>query len=54
MELLMKGTTWIGWWLTMVILLISTIGISTTSRAANWWENVKFKGDLRYRHEIIK
>ena len=49
----MKGTQRIGWWFIMVVFLISGPGLSTTSRAADWWENVKIKGDFRYRHEII-
>ncbi|UCE65808.1 MAG: putative porin [Candidatus Zixiibacteriota bacterium] len=27
--------------------------ISTPVLAGNWWENIKLKGDLRYRHEMI-
>ncbi|MBU0984245.1 MAG: putative porin [candidate division Zixibacteria bacterium] len=27
--------------------------MATTSNAGDWWENVKVKGDLRYRHEMI-
>ncbi len=25
----------------------------STVQAGNWWEDIKFKGDLRYRHEMI-
>lgn len=28
-------------------------GIGDTALATNWWESVKVKGDLRYRHEMI-
>lgn len=27
--------------------------VSTPVFAGNWWENIKIKGDLRYRHEMI-
>jgi hypothetical protein len=27
--------------------------ITTAAEAGEWWENVKIKGDLRYRHEMI-
>jgi hypothetical protein len=28
--------------------------IAPVVNAANWWENIKIKGDLRYRHEMLK
>jgi len=49
----MKGTKRIGWWLTMIVMVMITVSMTTTSQAADWWENVKIKGDFRYRHEII-
>jgi len=33
--------------------VISVIGISSGVQGANWWESLKLKGDLRYRHEMI-
>jgi len=35
------------------LTLISVIGISSVAEGANWWESLKLKGDLRYRHEMI-
>jgi hypothetical protein len=41
-------------WRTIVvaIMLSSPLG-GSSSFASNWWEAVKVKGDLRYRHEMI-
>jgi hypothetical protein len=36
----------------LVILLTSALGGSNTI-ASTWWETIKVKGDLRYRHEMI-
>ena len=36
-----------------VTTVISVIGISSVAQGANWWESLKLKGDLRYRHEMI-
>ncbi len=36
----------------MIILLNAMLLVSSVA-AADWWENVKIKGDLRYRHEMI-
>ena len=33
----------------LVLLLL----FSAPVFAGNWWENIKIKGDLRYRHEMI-
>ncbi len=35
------------------VILILTIGFSTSAKATDWWENIKFGGDFRYRHETI-
>jgi len=37
----------------LTISLAILLFISTAAKAGDWWENVKFKGDLRYRHEMI-
>lgn len=37
----------------MVCALVSVAGLSGSAGAADWWENVKVKGDFRYRHEMI-
>ena len=36
-----------------VLCAILVAGIGSAAHAANWWESVKVKGDLRYRHEMI-
>jgi hypothetical protein len=36
-----------------IAVLIAALGMSTTVHAGDWWEEVKVKGDLRYRHEMI-
>lgn len=38
--------------LTALVLLALTV-LGSDAAAANWWEKVKVKGDLRYRHEQI-
>jgi hypothetical protein len=40
-------------WNAIVVTLISVTGFSTGAHAANWWETIKIKGDLRYRHEML-
>jgi hypothetical protein len=37
----------------MIIVLTGLTFFTPLANAANWWENVKVKGDLRYRHEMI-
>jgi len=37
----------------LVMLLISASLFSTSVMGSDWWENIKIKGDLRYRHEMI-
>ncbi len=34
----------------MIALLFA---FSETASAGEWWENIRFNGDLRYRHELI-
>jgi len=34
--------------------LILTLALTSDVTASDWWESVKIKGDLRYRHEMIK
>ncbi|MCB2231709.1 putative porin [bacterium] len=37
-----------------VALLIAGVCLAAgNAHAANWWETIKFKGDLRYRHEML-
>ncbi len=36
------------------IVTILLVLLSTTAMAGNWWETIKLKGDLRYRHEMLK
>ncbi|MFH2037702.1 MAG: putative porin [Candidatus Zixiibacteriota bacterium] len=36
-----------------VLITIFILIFTTASFAGDWWENVKIKGDLRYRHEMI-
>jgi len=38
---------------TFLIILINTLMLGSLANASNWWEDVKVKGDLRYRHEMI-
>jgi len=38
----------------LVITLLSTALVAGTAAASDWTENVKVKGDLRYRHEMLK
>lgn len=36
------------------IIVASLLALmSTSAMAGDWWENIKLKGDLRYRHEMI-
>ncbi len=37
----------------LVMLLVSVSLVATSVMGADWWENIKVKGDLRYRHEMI-
>ena len=37
----------------MILVALSVAGFTGTASAANWWENIKVKGDFRYRHEMI-
>ena len=42
---------------TMAVILATIIGVTgftVESYAGDWWEKVKIKGDLRYRHEMLK
>ena len=36
-----------------VLVLLALSALGNSANAANWWETVKVKGDLRYRHELI-
>jgi len=40
-------------WGATILSLLSLIGLSSSVRAANWWESIEIRGDLRYRHEMI-
>jgi hypothetical protein len=40
--------------LAIVIALIGVVGLAAPLQAGNWWESIKVKGDLRYRHEMLK
>lgn len=42
-----------NWRLTISAIVLSSVVGSTDGLASDWWENVKVKGDLRYRHEMI-
>jgi len=42
-----------NWIVALIMALISLPGYPTSLQASDWWENVKVKGDLRYRHEMI-
>jgi len=37
----------------LTITLFLILLTASHSNAGNWWENIKLKGDLRYRHEMI-
>lgn len=37
----------------LVMLMVSVSLISSSVFGSDWWENVKVKGDLRYRHEML-
>ncbi len=39
---------------TLLITLLALPVVLDASYATDWWENVKIKGDLRYRHEMLK
>ena len=36
-----------------ITAFLCVILMSTASLASDWWENIKLKGDFRYRHEMI-
>lgn len=36
-----------------ILILLIAMFVAPMVGAADWWENVKVKGDLRYRHEMI-
>lgn len=36
-----------------VITLVAAAMLASTATASNWWETIRVKGDLRYRHEMI-
>ncbi len=38
---------------TVLMVLATAAMLTTSATAGDWWENVKVKGDLRYRHEMI-
>lgn len=39
---------------TVIALVLATVlGQASAASAANWWEKMSFKGDFRYRHEMI-
>ncbi|HOP06432.1 MAG TPA: putative porin [candidate division Zixibacteria bacterium] len=37
----------------MLSVAVLVAALASTASAGNWWETVKVKGDLRYRHEMI-
>jgi hypothetical protein len=37
-----------------IIVTTLLVLLSTAAMAGNWWETIKLKGDLRYRHEMLK
>lgn len=37
----------------VVMALVMAAATASSAAAENWWETVKVKGDLRYRHEMI-
>jgi hypothetical protein len=37
----------------LVVAMTVSFGFQSSALAADWWKNVKIKGDLRYRHEMI-
>lgn len=39
--------------MTIALALLALTACGTNATAADWWEKVKVKGDLRYRHEMI-
>jgi len=41
-------------WAYALLAVFCTVISMNTLNASEWWEKVKVKGDLRYRHEIIK
>ena len=38
---------------TILFAITGVAGLTTSSFAGDWWENVKLNGDFRYRHETI-
>lgn len=38
----------------VLFFVVAAIMMSSVASASNWWENISVKGDLRYRHEMIK
>jgi hypothetical protein len=40
-------------WSATIAGILSVIGFFSVAQAGNWWETIKVKGDLRYRHEMI-
>lgn len=38
---------------TVLMALATAAMLTTTVAASEWWDNVRVKGDLRYRHEMI-
>ena len=38
---------------TVLMALAAAAMLTTTATAGEWWDNVRVKGDLRYRHEMI-
>ncbi len=39
---------------TLALMLALVLCLATGPQAADWWERIEFKGDFRYRHEMIK
>ena len=37
----------------LLLSLTAVVVFAQAGMAGNWWEKVKIKGDLRYRHEMI-
>ncbi|UCC43696.1 MAG: putative porin [Candidatus Zixiibacteriota bacterium] len=41
-------------WMSAAVTLLASMMVGPELTAAEWWESVKVKGDLRYRHEMLK
>lgn len=43
-----------NWRIAVATILLTVMFAESDTLASNWWESIKVKGDLRYRHEMIK